>query len=65
MGLFGGLVGWMVGRWRAVGRTGCEVRDDEGCYEEMKGRKGEMRLVWNEMKMDVEQVSEVELSIDA
>lgn len=31
----------------------------------MKGRKGEMRLVWNEMKMDVEQVSEVELSIDA
>lgn len=31
----------------------------------MKGRKGEMKLVWNEMKMDVEQVSEVELSIDA
>lgn len=57
----------MVGACRVDGRTGCKMRDDEmRCAKgDEEGRKGEMRLVWNEMKMVVGQVSEVVLSIDA
>lgn len=54
----GCLCGWFGGEC-VVELVGCRVRDDEKCEGESKKEgKGEMRLVWEEMKMDVGQVSE-------
>lgn len=58
----------MVGWWACDGRVVKLVAKCEMMRSAKGGKKegeGEMRLVWKEMKMVVEQVSEVELSIDA
>lgn len=51
----GFLDGWFGGECELVD---CRVREDDECEGEEVGRKGEMRLVWKEMKAVVGQVSE-------
>lgn len=53
----GFLDGWFGGEC-VVELVGCRVRDDDECEGEKVERKGEMRLVWKEMKAVVGQVSE-------